>query len=286
MYEEFYQLDSRPFTASPDPRFIYWTEGHLLAYTMLRYGVITNALITVVTGAIGAGKTTLLRQFMQEVPNDYRVGLISNLKGGRGELLQWVFMALDEPCGEDSYVNLFRRFQDLVVSTYANGKRVLLIIDEAQNLPVEMLEELRMLSNINTDGDELLQIILIGQPELRQTLARPDLVQFAQRISADFHLDTLSAEETENYIVHRLTIVGAKWRIFPSVTCSLIHQATKGVPRLINILCDLCLVYGFSAEKRVIDEALLREFINSAQKHNVYGQFTPLSDSPKLVREA
>lgn len=285
MYEAFYGLTSRPFLTTPDPDFLYWSETHSLAFTMLRYGLMTRAPITVITGEIGAGKTTLLRQIMREIPADLEVGLISNMQVGRGELLHWVLMALSQEAPDEPYVRLFRRFQDHLIEAYASGRRVVLIFDEAQNLGVDALEELRMLSNINADKDELLQIVLVGQPQLRELLARPELVQFAQRISSDFHLEALSAEEVERYVDHRLEIGGAGWRIFPTATCRLIHQATRGVPRLVNILCDLCLVYGYSAESKVIDEALLREFLNGAKRRGIYTQFAAPGDAPKLVRQ-
>lgn len=286
MYEQFYRLRERPFLTVPDPDFLIWTEGHSLAFAMLRYGLMSRAPITVITGEIGAGKTTLLRQLLREAPNDLVVGLVSNMQAGRGELLHWVMMALDQPVGEAPYVTLFQRFQDFLIATYAAGKRVVLVFDEAQNLSVEQLEELRMLSNINADKDELLQLVLVGQPQLRDLLARPELVQFAQRITSDFHLGAMTADEVARYIDHRLSVAGASWRIFPARTCALIHAATGGVPRLVNILCDLSLVYGFSAEQKVIDEPLLREFLANARARGIYRQFKPLPEGPALLRTA
>lgn len=286
MYEDFYSLKVRPFLTVPDPEFLYWSEAHALAFTMLRYGIVSRAPITVISGDIGSGKTTLLRQLLRETPADLVVGLVSNMQVGRGHLLQWVMMALGEEPGDAPYVELFRRFQDFVIARYAEGKRVVLIFDEAQNLGVEALEELRMLSNINSDKDELLQLILVGQPQLRELLARPELTQFAQRISSDFNLTPMSAPELRAYVNHRLEVAGASWRIFPDRTCDLIHAATGGVPRLVNILCDLCLVYGFSAESKVISECLLREFLSSAQRRGIYQQFAPLPEAPTLVHRA
>lgn len=286
MYETFYGLSSRPFLIVPDPDFLFWSEGHTLAFTMLRYGLISRAPITVITGDIGSGKTTLLRQLLREIPADLEIGLVSNMQAGRGHLLQWVMMAFGQTPGDAPYVDLFARFQDFVVGRYAAGRRVVLVFDEAQNLAVDALEELRMLSNINADKDELLQIVLVGQPQLRELLGRPDLAQFAQRISSDFHLTPMSSTEVASYIGHRLEVAGATWRIFPERTCDLIHAATAGVPRLVNILCDLCLVYGFSAESKVIDESLLREFLSSARRRGIYQQFLPLPETPALVRQA
>ena len=286
MYEDFYGLKYRPFLTVPDPDFLFWAEAHKLAFTMLRYGLISRAPITVITGEIGSGKTTLLRQLLREVPQGIEVGLVSNLQAGRGNLLEWVMMALGEPVEGASYVTLFRRFQDLLVTRYGEGKRVVLIFDEAQNLGVEVLEELRMLSNVNADKDELLQLVLVGQPQLRELLARPELVQFAQRISSDFHLEAMDSDEVDQYIQHRMAVAGAAWRVFPTRTCELIHVATRGVPRLVNILCDLCLVYGFSADTKVVEEPLLREFLSSARRRGIYQQFAPLPEAPTLVHKA
>jgi type II secretory pathway predicted ATPase ExeA len=286
MYEAFFALEHRPFLTVPDPDFLYWADNHTLAFTMLRYGVMTRAPITVITGEIGSGKTTLLRQLMKDVPHDLVIGLVSNMQAGRGELLHWVMVALDQKIGDEPYVKMFQRFQDYLIEVYASGRRVALIFDEAQNLSIPALEELRMLSNINADKDELLQLILVGQPQLRDLLNRPELTQFAQRVSSDFHLEALSAAEVESYIQHRLAVAGAKWRIFPSSTCALIHEATRGVPRLVNILCDLCLVYAFADDSKVVDDGVLRDFLSGARQRGIYQQFAPLGDSPKLVRTA
>ena len=286
MYETFYRLNHRPFMTSPDPDYLYWTENHRTAYTMLSYGLLSRALITVVTGEIGAGKTTLLRALLREMPEDLVVGLVSNMQTGRGELLHWVMMSLGQEIVDgESYVRLFQRFQDFLIESYASGKRVVLIFDEAQNISVESLEELRMLSNINSEKDQLLQLVLVGQPQLRDLLRRPELVQFAQRISADFHLCALTPQEVGAYIAHRLSVAGAKWRIFPQRTCEIIAEATRGVPRLVNVLCDLCLVYGFSADSKVIDEDLLQEFLTSAKQHGIFWQFTPSEEPARLVRQ-
>ncbi len=284
MYEAFYGLSKRPFSTLPDPEFLYWSKGHEMALTMLRYGLMTRAPITTITGEIGAGKTTLVRHILNEMPEDLTTGLVSNLQEGRGELLQWVLMALDQPVeANEPYVSLFKRFQDFAIASYAGGRRVLLVIDEAQNLGVKMLEELRMLSNINSEKDDLLQLILVGQPQLRDLLNRPELTQFVQRITADFCLGALSASEVGAYIARRLEIAGATTAIFTPRTCELIHQATGGVPRLINSLCDLCMVYGFSDNRQIIDQSLLVEFLTSARNRGIYNQFRPIELQPALI---
>ncbi len=170
MYEAFYSLKCRPFLVVPDPEFLYWSETHRLAISMLRYGIFARAPITVITGETGAGKTTLIRHLMEEMPEELTLGLISNMQRGRGELLHWVMLSLEQEIHDEPYVRTFQRFQDVLVERYAEGRRVVVIIDEAQNLSVTQLEELRMLSNINSGKDEILQLILVGQPKLRELL--------------------------------------------------------------------------------------------------------------------
>ncbi len=282
MYEEFYGLKERPFTTVPDPQFLYWSDGHQMAFAVLYYGVMTRAPITVITGEIGAGKTTLLRRLLSEIPEEITVGLVSNMKEGKGELLQWVMMALGQEFdGDEPYVVLFKRFQDFVIDAYARGQRVVLIVDEAQNLGAQALEELRMFSNINADKDELLQLILVGQPQLRELLNRPELAQFAQRISADFNLEPLTRQDTVRYISRRLEIAGAEWKIFPDDVCEMICDATGGVPRLVNILCDLCLVYGFADNRREVGADLLGEILASTRRRGIFGQFDTVDGTPR-----
>jgi type II secretory pathway predicted ATPase ExeA len=287
MHIDIYGFREHPFLMTPDARLFFNSSVHSRAHAHLMYGLAQGEGFVVVTGEVGAGKTTLLHQLLRTVEPDLRVGLVSNAHGDRGELLHWVLLALGLPVEPaDGYVRLFSQLQNFLIEEYARGRRVVLIFDEAQNLGVETLEELRMLSNINADKDELLQIVLVGQPQLRDLLARPELVQFAQRIASDFHLTAMEPRDVRAYIQHRLDVAGASWRIFPERTCDLVHAATRGVPRLVNILCDLCLVYGFSADSKVIDEALLREFLTGARRRGIYEQFSPLDDPPKLVRRA
>lgn len=284
MYEAFYKLSSRPFMTAPDPSFLYWSETHSLAFTMLTYGIQSRAQITVLTGDIGSGKTTLLRKLLSEMPEELEIGLISNMQTGRGELLHWVMMALGHTVDGTPYVEMFQRFQRHLVDAYAAGRRVVLIFDEAQNMAAGTLEELRLLSNINTENDELLQIILVGQPQLRDLLNQPALVQFAQRVGADFRLRPLTEDETLNYIEHRLHKAGAQWRILTPEACRRIHKAARGVPRLINSLCDLMLVYGLAAERHVVHEDLVEEFLCSSRRHGIYNQFDVFDHTPQRAR--
>src|ERR1700730_114035 len=256
MYEAYYQLREKPFSILPDPDLIYWGRMHTMAFTMLEFGIMNNAGFTVITGEIGSGKTTLVRHLLKKVNPNITIGLISNSPQGRQELLQWILMSLDQPFDGD-YPNLFKRLQDFLYGQFANGRRTILIIDEAQNLEPEALEHLRMLSNINADKFQMLQLILVGQPQLRDLLLSPELHQFAQRISSDFHLRPLADPEVANYIDFRLRAVGSPGPLFTKDACALIATASGGIPRMINVLCDTALVYGFANGKKVISDQLV-----------------------------
>jgi type II secretory pathway predicted ATPase ExeA len=203
MYEAFYGLREKPFSILPDPDMIYWGKNHRLAFAMLEFGVMNNAGFTVITGEIGSGKTTLLRYLLRHLDAKMTVGLISSTPNGKAELLQWVMMSLDLPF-EGSYPSLFKRFQQFLYHQYSVGRRTVLIVDEAQNLGSEALEELRMLSNINADKNQYLQIIMMGQPQLKDLLRSPELLQFAQRVASDFHLRPLTPNEVKEYINYRV----------------------------------------------------------------------------------
>ena len=263
IYTEYFGLKERPFTLVPDPDFLFWSPAHRRAYAMLEYGLFTKAPITLITGEVGAGKTTLLHHLLKKLGDDVSVGLVSNAHGDRGELLRWVLMALGQDAAKDaSYVDLFKQFQDFLIEEYARGKRVILIFDEAQNLSRESLEELRMFTNINSNKDELLQIILMGQPELRDTIRSPELTQFAQRVAASFHLTAMDAPTVQAYIEHRLEKAGASERIFTPNAAKLIHEATGGIPRLVNQLCDFSLVYAYTEEVKTVNRALVQRVLD------------------------
>ena len=268
IYNAHFGLSERPFTLLPDPDFLYWSDNHARAYSMLEYGMLTHAPITVITGEIGAGKTTLLRHLLRSLPGDVTVGLVSNAQGDRGELLHWELTALDvevEPGA--SYVQLFRRFQDYLIAQYAAGRRTLLIFDEAQNLSIETLEELRMFSNINADKDELIQLVLVGQPELRDLITQPRLRQFAQRVSAEYHLPGMTGDQVQAYIHHRLAVAGASREIFTPAACECVHLASRGVPRLVNQICDYALVYAFTDGLDTVDARVIEQVVTDRRMH-------------------
>jgi general secretion pathway protein A len=277
MYEAYYQLREKPFSILPDPDLIYWGRVHTMAFTMLEFGIMNNAGFTVITGEIGSGKTTLLRYLLRRITPSVTVGLISSSPQGRHELLQMILMSLEQSF-EGDYPVLFKRLQDFLYGEYANGRRTILIIDEAQNLEPDALEHLRMLSNINADKFQILQLILVGQPQLREMLMSPGLHQFAQRISSDFHLSPLDAREVAKYISFRLEAVGSKQPLFTEEACALIAKATGGVPRMINVLCDTALVYGFAGDSRVVGQEIVRQVIADKQQHSMF-PFKSLSES-------
>lgn len=262
IYTSFFGLTERPFSLVPDPEFLFWSKAHKRAYSMLEYGIVTRAPITLITGEVGAGKTTLLHHLLASVDDTVQIGLIANPQGGPGELLRWVLLSLgQEAAADDAYVDLFNRFQTYLLAQYAEGRRVILIFDEAQVLSRASLEELRMLTNINSGKDELLQLVLVGQPELRDLIRRPDLRQFAQRVSSAFHLPAMDQQTVRNYISHRMARAGATGELFHLSARDLIFEASGGVPRLVNQLCDLALVYAFTKGNKTVTRLTVQQVL-------------------------
>jgi type II secretory pathway predicted ATPase ExeA len=270
MYEAYYGLREKPFSILPDPDLIYWGRAHRMAFSMLEFGVMNNAQFTVITGEVGSGKTTLVRHLLRRFDRRrINVGLISNTPRGRDELLQWIMMSLNLPF-EGSIPRLLKIFEDFLYNQRHHGRRTILIVDEAQNLGEGALEGLRMLSNINVDKVQFLQSILVGQPQLKELLNRPELLQFAQRVSSDFHLKALARDEVGDYIGFRLSAVGAREHLFTAEACLLIADASHGIPRMINILCDTALVYGYSAGARHVNSKLMHEVIEDKRNFGIF----------------
>ena len=261
MYEEFYHLTEKPFTLSPDPSFLYLGKSHRRAMNILEYGVESDAGITVISGEVGTGKTTLVRSLLAELGDDVTVGLITNTQRNFGDLLKWVLLAYDLDTDESDHVRLYHMLVEFVTQEHRQGRRVLLIIDEAQNLSSEALEDIRMLTNINVDKDLVLQLILVGQPELIEMLRKKELRQFAQRVSADYLLQPLTFRETEHYIRHRINVAGGDKNLFAQTAFATVYYHSGGIPRVINTICDMALVYGFADGKPRIRKEIILDAI-------------------------
>lgn len=265
MYCQFYGMREKPFSLLPDPEFLFFSKKHEKALNLLELGILNQSGFCVISGEIGAGKTTLVRELLNRLDERVRVGLISNTNSTFSDLLSWILAAYELDSESSEAIFQYRRFTDFVIEQYAGGKRTLLIIDEAQNLSLSALEQLRMLSNINSEKDLVLQIILIGQNELRTKLQQPELEQFAQRIAIDYHLEALDQEETAAYIRHRAIKSGGSQQLFDDAACRLVYQYSDGIPRLINRICDLSLVYGFTKSKKIIDADLVEAVTEDQQ---------------------
>ncbi|MFZ1725604.1 MAG: AAA family ATPase [Albidovulum sp.] len=262
-YMDFFGFRERPFTLVPDPDFLFWSAQHRRAYSVLEFGILSRAPITLVTGGVGCGKTTLLRELLRQFGSKITVGLISNAQGGRGELIQWVLNSLGVPFQvTTSYVQLFQMLQDYLIEEYAAGRRVVLIFDEAQNLSSESLEELRMLTNINSGKDEVIQLVLVGQPELRDMILDPALRQLAQRIAASFHLRPLDESGVLELIAHRLKAAGGSGEEITESAAKMVYRVTHGVPRLVNQLCDMALLYAWSMDHHHVDQHVVQSVLD------------------------
>ncbi len=262
MYDRFYGFSERPFSLLPDPDFLYPGERHRAALDALELAIFNHSGFCVISGEIGAGKTTLIRELLNRLDERVEVGLVSNTHESFGELMQWILAAFALSCDNRDRLAMHKCFVDYVIQRYAAGKHTLLIIDEAQNLSMAALEELRMLSNLNSGKDLVLQIILVGQSELRDRLRSPALAQFTQRIGTDYYLSGLDENETCHYIRHRLVHAGGDGDLFTPEACRRVHDLAGGIPRLINRLCDLSLVYGYASQRERIDVDLVDAVAN------------------------
>lgn len=287
LYTRHFNFSTRPFSLLPNPDFLFWSRAHERAFAVLEFGLATDAPLTVVTGEVGTGKTTLIQALLNRVEQNITLGLISNAQGDRGDLLRWVLNALDVPLPDkNDYVSLFQHFQNFCVSEYATGRHVVLIIDEAQNLGAEMLEELRMLTNINSGNDVLLQIILAGQPELRELITRPNLRQFAQRVTATCHINPFDLADTIAYIQHRLKVAGGTGQEFTDAAIRYIFRESGGIARTINKLCDLALVYATTSGRHEVTLETIREVLRDGLVLEAYTMPLFLTNRIDLPKKA
>ena len=282
MYERFYNLRERPFALSPDPEYLYLSRVHGEALDSIRYGIESRAGFIVVTGEIGAGKTTLLQTLLQRLDDRMLVARIVNTMLDPRELIEAIALDFGLPDTAKSKPALLRDLGMFLVQQREQGRRPLLVIDEAQNLSPQALEEVRLLSNLETEKSKLLQILLAGQPNLRETIASPELEQFRQRIAVSYHLLPLDPAETVAYINYRLehAALGEPPLFLPDAT-DLIYQVSGGVPRLINVVCDATLVFGYAEERRTLDGALLEEVIRELEATGII----PPAEARQAARE-
>jgi len=260
MYESFYKLKTKPFNNSPDPRFFYPSTKHAEALDRLYYAIVERKGFVVITGEIGAGKTTVCRALLKRL-------MITNTHLSAKELIIAILEDLSVPYRSGTKVKLLSQLNDYLIERMQEDKNVILIIDEAQNLTPSVLEEVRMLSNLETDTEKLLQIILMGQPQLRDKLRMKNLEQFRQRISIHYHLYPLDPQETVGYVNYRLGVVaenGKAGSIFSPEALQKVFMFSQGVPRLINYICDNALLSGFVYERREIDAGLMTEVIGES----------------------
>ena len=257
MYTDFYKFSGLPFQLTPDARFFFGSSGHTKAMAHLTYGLGQGEGFIIITGDVGAGKTTIVEHLLHELDSrKYVAAKVTNTQLGADDTLRMVASAFGIPQEGTDKATLLRRFESFLLRTHQQGQRALLIIDECQNLSVQALEELRMLSNLHVEGRTPLQSFLLGQPQFRETLGRADLDQLRQRVIASYHLGPLDGTETRRYIEHRLRTVG--WESDPRFddgVFTAIHRHCGGVPRMINTLCSRLLLFGFLEDRHELTEA-------------------------------
>ncbi len=273
MYTSFFGLQEKPFAITPDPRYLYLSERHAEALAHLLYGINESGGFVQLTGEVGTGKTTIIRSLLEQLPGHADVALILNPRITPAEFLLTICEELHIPVpesGRGSTKTLMDLLGRQLLDAHARGRRVVLIVDEAQNLSPQTLEQVRLLTNLETATTKLLQIILIGQPELRALLDQPDLRQLAQRITGRYHLSPLSQEETAGYVKHRMRVAGATAEAFSGSALREVHRLSGGIPRVINVICDRALLGAFTREDHRVGPALIRQAASE-----VYGRPVP-----------
>ena len=261
MYTNFFGLNEKPFSITPDPRYLFMSARHGEALAHLVYGVTESGGFMQLTGEVGTGKTTLVRTLLlNRMPSNADVAVVLNPQISAREFLITICeeLHIDVPAERDSIKALIDTLNNHLLQAHADGRRTILVVDEAQNLAPDVLEEVRLLTNLETAKQKLLQIVLIGQPELRDLLARNDLRQLAQRITGRYHLEPLSREETAQYIEHRLKVAGALGEVFDNGAKHEVFRLSQGVPRLINVICDRALLGAYTVESRRVNRGMVR----------------------------
>lgn len=262
MYKAFFNLTKRPFDLLPDPDFLFMSSSHKKALSYLDYGIKERAGFILLTGEVGSGKTTLIRDLIKKNHANVVLSKIFNTKVDSEQLIAMINDDFGLPVRNKDKITLLRELNVFLIEQFVKGNQPVLIIDEAQNLDHNLLEEIRMLSNLETDNAKLLQIILVGQPELRKTLASESLLQLRQRISINCSIQPLSQAEIARYILHRLEKAGDRnAAVFAPESIDIIFAYSRGIPRLINIICDFILLAAFSEGTRTVDAALVRDIV-------------------------
>jgi general secretion pathway protein A len=275
MYESFYGLKEKPFNLLPDPGYLYMSSGHDNIFSHLEYAIAENKGFVVITGEVGSGKTTLINYFISKSLSGVEVGLINNTYIAPNQVIKSICREFELSAEGLDRDEMLDRFHDFLIEKYAQSKRVILIFDEAQNLSIKTLEEIRMLSNLEAEKHHLIQIILSGQPELKVKLRDSRLKQFVQRITVYCHLNGLSRAEVEKYIKYRLAVAGAKDPdLFVDGAISMIAAYSKGIPRLINLVCDAGLVYGYADNHKKINQSIIEDVIRERTSGAIFADET------------
>jgi putative secretion ATPase (PEP-CTERM system associated) len=279
VYERFFNLRERPFALSPDPDYLYRSRVHSEALSYLRYGIEGHAGFIVITGEIGSGKTTLLQAALRGVDKHTAVARVVNTQLDARDLIEAVMLDFGlTPEPGLSKPRLLRVLAEYLVEQRVNGRLALLVIDEAQNLSLAALEEVRMLSNLETEKSKLIQIALVGQPELRAMMNRPELEQLRQRVTVSYHLPALDVDETAAYLSHRLArAANGATVVFPRAVSDLIHECSRGVPRRINVIADAILLYGYGEGQREITIDLAHKAIDELKTSGILTEAAPAS---------
>jgi len=278
MYKDFYNLQEKPFDLLPNPNFLYMSSGHDDAYTHLEYAVYENKGFVVISGEVGCGKTTLINYLLRKIPADLNVGLISHTDVDPELFFKLICRKFNLDYDGLDKGEMIVLFQDFLLRSRQKQIRVALIIDEAQNLPDRTLEEIRMLSNLEAEEEHLVQIILVGQPELRQKLRRPHLRQFLQRVTVHYHLEGLRDQnELKEYIRHRLHVAGcpAYASLFTDQAIAAVWTESQGIPRLINYICDMALVHGYADGLMTITDETVNAVIETRTESSLFASEEP-----------
>lgn len=271
MYKAFFNLTRKPFDLLPDPDFLFMSSSHKKVLSYLDYGIRERVGFILLTGEVGSGKTTLIRNLIKKNHSNVILSKIFNTKVNSEQLIAMINDDFGLSVQNKDKITLLRELNTFLIDQFVKGNHPVLIIDEAQNLDHNLLEEIRMLSNLETDNAKLLQIILVGQPELRKTLASANLLQLRQRISINCNIQPLSQSEIARYISHRMEKAGDRnAAVFSPDTINIIFTYSRGIPRLINIICDFILLAAFSEETRTIDAALVRDIVGDLDFENQY----------------